>query len=261
MRKQILFIALLFLPLCAAWGQEEQYSSSSYDDENRYESSSSRRESKKSSSPVFTGFSGGMMIHAGYMFSDSPDKLFSNTGLGSEDYRKNLPKDGAAIGLGGALRIHLLDHIHLGAEGHVSTMPLMKTGSSIRTGWGGALCDYYFHVGKIRPMLGMTVGGGSMRRLYVPNNAAVVVPSGGDSTFYNASFTRTPFFLLDPYVGMEIGLSSHVALIIRIDYMLAFGRSTSDLVKGLAEDVKWSNFMTPSGPRLYVGLMFGKMKK
>ena len=248
MRKRILFIALLLLPLCLTAQEHEG-------------SESPRRE--KRSSPVFTGFSGGMMLHAGYMFSDSPDKIFSNTALGNPDYVKALPKDGACFGLGGALRLHLLDHIHLGAEGGVSTMPLMKTGSNIRTAWGGALCDYYFHLGTVRPMLGMTVGGGAMRRMYVPDTPAVAVPgqSGNDSTLYNASYVKTPFFMMDPYVGLEIGLNGHMALIIKIDYMLAFGRTSSDLVKGLADDVKWSNFMTPGGPRLYVGLMFGKLKK
>ena len=48
-----------------------------------------------------------------------------------------------------------------------------------------------------------------------------------------------------------------MAIMIRIDYMLPFGKSRS----GLAENVKWSNFMTPSGPRLYIGIMFGKLKK
>jgi hypothetical protein len=59
---------------------------------------------------------------------------------------------------------------------------------------------------------------------------------------------------------MEIGLTNHMALIIRIDYMLPFGRTSSSLTD-LKKDVSWGNFMTPSGPRLYVGLMFGKMKK
>ena len=133
-------------------------------------------------------------------------------------------------------------------------MPLMNTGSNIRTAWGGALCDFYSNWGKVRPMIGMTVGGGAMRRLYVPNAEVVVSP---DSTNYNASYTRTPFFFMDPYVGLEIGLGNHTALLIRIDYMLPFGTTDSNLTG----KVKWSNFMTPSGPRLYIGIMFGKLKK
>lgn len=217
--------------------------------------------SHKSASEIFTGFSGGMMLHAGYLFSDSPDKIFSNTGLGSEEYRKNLPRDGACIGLGGTLRVHLIDHIHLGAEGGVSTMPLMKTGSNVRTGWGGALCDFYTNWGKTSPMIGMAIGGGTMKRLYVPDDAPVVYGSGTDSTnYYNSSYIKTPFFYLDPYIGLEIGLNSHMAILIRIDYMLPFGRSSSSLTT-LGQDVKWSNFMTPSGPRLYVGIMFGRLKR
>jgi len=245
MRKQLFIIALLFLPLCLMAQEQE-------------DNAPARKEDKRSSTRIFTGFSGGMLLHAGYMFSDSPDKIFSSTGLGNPEYVKALPKDGACLGLGGALRMHLIDHIHLGAEGYVSTMPLMKTGSNVRTAWGGALCDYYFNLGNVRPMLGMTVGGGAMRRLYVPDKEAVSVPAGTtDSTYYNASYTRTPFFLMDPYVGVEIGLSSHMAIIVRIDYLLAFGTSKSSL----SQNVQWSNFMTPSGPRLYVGIMFGKLKR
>ena len=67
----------------------------------------------------------------------------------------------------------------------------------------------------------------------------------------------TPFFFIDPYVGFEINLGNHMALLIRIDYMLPFGTTSSKLT----ENVKWSNFRTPSGPRLYVGIMFGKLGK
>ena len=98
-----------------------------------------------------------------------------------------------------------------------------------------------------------------MKRLYVPDSDVITVPDGADSTNYNSSYVKTPFFFLDPYIGLEIGLNSHMALLIRIDYMLAFGRTNSSLTS-LGQDVKWSNFMTPSGPRLYVGIMFGKLK-
>ena len=73
------------------------------------------------------------MLHGGYLFADSPEKVFSNTGLGSTKYVAALPRDGFCYGLGGALRVHLLNHIHVGAEGFVSTMPLMKTGTIVYT--------------------------------------------------------------------------------------------------------------------------------
>ena len=195
------------------------------------------------------------MIHGGYLFADSPEKVFSNTGLGDYDYVKGLPKDGFCYGLGGTLRFHLINHIHIGAEGFVSTMPLMKTGSNVRIGWGGACIDFYANLGKVRPLIGGTIGGGTMMRLYVPDQEAGKGYANEDETKYNASYTRTPFFLLDPYVGMEVGLTNHMALLIRVDYMLPFGNMKTVLTEG----VTWNNYMDPSGPRLYVGIMFGEM--
>ena len=247
MKKSLIIIVLALLPL-GLMAQEQE------------EANTKQAKKERSSSGIFTGFSGGMMLHGGYLFSDSPDKVFSNTGLGSFDYVKGLPKSGFCYGLGGALRCHLINHIHLGAEGFVSTMPLMNTGSNVRTGWGGALCDLYGNWGKFRPLIGLTVGGGAMKRLYVPADTLGYVPVGsaaGDSTNYNASYVKTPFFFLDPYVGFEVGLGNHMALLIRIDYMLPFGTTQSKLT----ENVKWSNFMTPSGPRLYVGIMFGRLRR
>ena len=246
MRKQLLILVWALLPL-GLMAQEQ-------------EASDTPAKKTRSASGIFTGFSGGMMLHGGYLFADDPTKVFSNTGLGSYEYVKGLPKSGFCYGLGGALRVHLIDHIHLGAEGFVSTMPLMSTGSNVRTGWGGALCDFYTDWGKVRPMIGLTVGGGTMKRLFVPVDSLGYVPVGttaGDTTNYNASYTKTPFFFIDPYVGLEINLGSHMALLIRIDYMLPFGTTKSKLT----ENVKWSNFMTPSGPRLYVGVMFGRLKR
>lgn len=243
MKKQLFIIMCALLPLCLM-AQEQQSDAST---------------SKRHSSGIFTGFSGGMMVHAGYMFTDSPDKLFSNTGLGSYDYVKALPKDGASFGLGGTLRMHLINHIHLGAEGFVSTMPLMKTGSNVRTGWGGAMCDFYANWGKTRPLIGLTVGGGTMKRLYVPDANQVEHSTSSDTTIYNSSFVKTPFFFIDPYVGMEIDLGDHMALLIRIDYLLPFNIHNTGLAEA-GKEVKWDNFVTPSGPRLYVGIMFGRLK-
>jgi len=283
MKKQILIFVLVFLPLSLSAQEQEYYA---YDDTAAYsqpvtyvaqqeptqaqqvqqpqqvqqqQQSQEPQETQKQRKglDVFTGFSGGMMLHGGYLFSDDPRKVFSNSGLGDESYVKGLPHRGFTFGLGGALRAHLIDHIHLGAEGFVSTMPLMGTGSNIRTAWGGALCDFYTTWGKVRPMIGITVGGGAMKRLYVPDQAAETQYMTADSTFYNASYTKTPFFLLDPYIGLEIGLKGPAAILIRIDYMLPFGKTSSKLT----DSVKWSNFMTPSGPRLYIGVMFGKFNK
>lgn len=257
MKKNIAYVVLLLLSMCPM-AQAQEAETAAADEPSAPETKIIEKVRNKSK--IFTGFSGGMMLHIGYLFSDDPRKIFSNTGLGSDEYLQGLPKSGVCLGLGGTLRAHLINHIHLGAEGFVSTMPLMGTGSNVRTGWGGAMCDFYTQWGKVRPMIGITIGGGSMNRLYVPKqpeNTAYHADTEGH--YYNASYTKTPFFLLDPYVGLEVDLNSHMALLFRIDYMLPFGRSKSGLAD-LNQDIKWDNFLTPSGPRFYVGIMFGKLK-
>ena len=265
--KRIIIILLAVLPLCL-WAQrsrsrdtytpapDEQVQVTNEDSSDNIKSTkkaskSDEDKSKKSDKKIFTGFSGGMMIHGGYAFSKSPNELFRNGSLEGSKL-SDLPKDGFTFGLGGTLRLHLIDHIHIGGEGHMSFMPLMSSGSSIRTGWGGAMCDFYATLGIVRPLIGMTIGGGAMRRVYVPENAEQIT-KGDNGMVYNASYSKTPFFLLDPYVGLEIALGK-IAMLIRVDYMLPFGKDNDGLA---TPTVKWSNFVTPSGPRLYVGFLFG----
>ena len=231
-----------------AQSSRAEYGSSDKSDKN------SKNDKKKEHKKVFTGFSGGMMLHGGYAFSSTPDELFRNSSL-SETTIKDLPRDGFTLGLGGTLRLHLVDHIHLGGEGHVSMMPLMKSGTSIRSGWGGAMCDFYATLGIVRPLVGLSIGGGSIKRLYVPEDAEATV-TGDNKMVYNASYTKTPFFYLDPYVGLEI-LLGKISLYFRVDYMLPFGKSDEGLMK---TSMSWSNFITPSGPRVYIGCLFGHQK-
>ena len=261
--KKIIIIVLAILPLCLcaqrrsrdtytpAPGEQVQSAQSSQDESGDVNNSTKKSKSDKDGKKVFTGFSGGMMIHGGYAFSTSPNELFRNGSLEGSKLN-DLPKDGFTFGLGGTLRLHLIDHIHLGGEGHMSFMPLMSSGSSIRTGWGGAMCDFYATLGIVKPLIGMTIGGGAMRRVYVPEDAEQI-SKGANGMVYNASYSKTPFFLLDPYVGLEIALGK-VAMLIRVDYMLPFGKDNDGLA---TPTVKWSNFVTPSGPRLYVGFVFG----
>lgn len=275
MRIRILIIVFALLPLCLLaqrrsrdtytpapdeqTGQTEQasYDNSDYNyndnsnNSNNGNSCNNNNKANKEHKKIVTGFSGGMMIHGGYLFSKSPDELFRNGSLTGE-IATTLPRDGFTMGLGGTLRMHLVEHIHLGGEGHMSFMPLAASGTSIRTGWGGAMCDFYASLGNVRPLIGLVVGGGSTRRLYVPDEDSAPV-TDDDKMEYNASFTKTPFFLLDPYAGLEIAFEK-LALLIRVDYMLPFGKGN----KGLADtEVNWSNFLSPSGPRLYIGCLFG----
>ena len=205
---------------------------------------------------IFTGISGGLSIHGGYLFSQSPDQLFSNTGLGNLETYKTLKKDGFCYGFGAQLRIHFINHIHLGAEANLSTLPLMNSGSYVQQMWAGGFCDFYGGWGKTKPLVGLGVGGGKVKRLYVPDAAVVAEPTeeAGSSTNYNAAYTTTPFFYLDPYVGLETDFGL-LGLQFKIDYMLPFGNTSSNL----AQNVNWGNFLAPSGPRLHIALVFGKL--
>ncbi|MCQ2341652.1 MAG: hypothetical protein MJZ48_04290 [Paludibacteraceae bacterium] len=200
---------------------------------------------------ILTGFTGGMKFHLGYAFAQSPDELFRNGSLTDV----NLSSDGVTMGLGGELRLHFINHVHLGVEGGMSAMPL-KHGSSIRTGWGGVLCDFYGTLGKVQLCIGGVIGGGATNRLYVPETSVEV--QSDDATIYNASYTKTPYFMLDPYIGLEAALTKRMGLLIKVDYMLPFGKGDTGITKNT---VRWSNFLSPSGPRLYVGVMFGRHDK
>ncbi len=206
---------------------------------------------------VLTGYSGGMALHIGYAFATTPAEMFRNWSLEGKEFIQSLPKDGVTLGLGGQLRLHLFDHMHVGGEGYVSTMPLAGE-SSIRTGWGGGFVDGYITAGRIRPLLGLGMGGGKVSRLFVPTSLKETL-DWEDNIAANASFTKTSFFYIDPYVGLEIllGPTKNKSLYLKLDYLLPFGSEKGDVADA---NKAWSNFITPSGPRLYVGIMFGKQK-
>lgn len=222
-------------------------------------SSQTPEKAEKSKRKVFTGFSGGMLLHMGYGFSENPSELFRNETLKKENL-KNLPKNGIFLGIGGQLRIHLFNHMRIGGEGYVSTMPLKKVGN-VRSGWGGLTVDGYTTWGKVKPFIGAGIGGGAMYRTYVNHLVnASNTEDENDNIVYNASVTKTPFFYLDPQLGLEFGLTKRINLIVRLDYMLPFsakGEGIRDQLTNVGEQMKdWKGLMTPTGPRLYVGFMF-----
>lgn len=192
---------------------------------------------------VYQGFSGGMMVHLGYLY-------------GSND-KAPVTMNGGTMGIGGAARVHLWNHLRIGGEGFVSTLPAwmssvqtpsqapdmpantphtLQPGSYVRNGWGGILADAYWQCGKVFPFLGATVGGGAQRALYIAE---------GSQTDWQEEprvlFHRQTYFMLDPFVGMEIAVSAHMHLTLRADYVLPIQRT---------------GLLAPHGPRIYIGMMF-----
>lgn len=186
---------------------------------------------------VYQGFSGGMMAHAGYLFGVDKNAPSTSTGL-------LCSPQGASFGLGGSLRVNLWKHLRVGGEGFVATMNssttnmknILKDGSYIRTGWGGAIIDACWRQQNVWPYIGASFGGGARRALYILD---------GDQEDWapeaNAVFHKQSFFYVLPYVGMDWCLTHKVHMTFRLDWMIAFHKS---------------EILQPSGPRILVGFMF-----
>ena len=191
----------------------------------------------ESSVKVYQGFSGGMMAHGGYLFGVNTEAPKMIDGVVCSP-------QGGTFGLGGALRVHLWNHLRIGGEGFVSTMNsgttnmkhVLKEGSYIRTGFGGVAVDACWRKEKVWPYVGGSIGGGAMRSLYVLEG------SQDDWVAEEAAYLhKTPFMYVNPYVGMDWCMTKKVHMTFRIDWMVALHKG--DVVK-------------PTGPRLLVGFMF-----
>lgn len=189
------------------------------------------------STRVYQGFSGGMMLHTGYLFGQEKHAPRDAEGV-------LCSPEGATFGIGGALRVHLWKHLRVGGEGFVSTMnsqlstcrSRLQPGSYVRSGWGGVLADACWRGEHVWTYVGGTLGGGVMRSFYLLE--------GSEHDWQEedrAVFHRQPFFMLDPYVGLDWCMTPKVHLTFRLDWLLALHER---------------DLLLPTGPRLYVGFMF-----
>ena len=186
---------------------------------------------------VYQGFSGGMMLHTGYLFGKDANAPIASDG------RSTSPQ-GALFGIGGALRVHLWKYLRTGFEGFVSTMPsqmtdchnLLQPGSYVRVGCGGVLADCCWRMDKAWPYIGGVIGGGSMKGLYILEGDQKSWSQDENSTFHKQSF-----FYVTPYVGCDYCLTRKVHITFRLDWMLAIHKN---------------ELVMPTGPRLYFGFMF-----
>lgn len=191
---------------------------------------------KSDSIAIFQGYSGGMMLHGGYLFGRNPAAVLPSG--------ESISPQGLTYGIGGSLRVNLLNHLRVGCEGFVSTMnsgvtdqrDFLQTGSYLRTGWGGLLADACWRMEKIWPFIGGSVGGGAMRSLSVTEGSeADWMPEE------TAVLHKQGFMYVNPYVGVDWCLTQRIHLTFRADWMLAFAHNQLQM---------------PTGPRFYVGFMF-----
>ena len=186
---------------------------------------------------VYQGFSGGMMLHTGYFFG-------TDNAAPADASGRSYSTQGAPIGIGGALRVHLWKLLRVGFEGSVSTLHSglsdqrnrLQPGSYTRIGCGGVNAEACWRKEKVWPYIGAALGGGAMRSLYIVDG------NQNDWTKENETYYhKQSFFYVTPYVGCDWCATKKLHLTFRLDWMLAFHHDTLAM---------------PTGPRLYFGLMF-----
>lgn len=205
---------------------------------------------------IFTGFSVGVSGNLGYAFAKSPQDLYRDIRFPTSD-TESFQIGSITLGAGLQGRIHLIDHLHVGAEGYISTMPMRRSENNIRHGYAGALIDGYLTLGKVVLCVGTGLGGGRVKRSYVlPKDEWDSAPIGPNGIRYNAYYQATPFFYLDPYLGLEVHFNKLMGMNIRVDYMLPFNATN----KGFGESITWSGLISPTGPRLHLGFLIGALE-
>lgn len=171
------------------------------------------------------GFSGGMMVHTGYLAGgDNPFEIS--------------PK-GATFGIGGVAKLHLSNHFRAGFEGYFSNMgidqELAQDGSFNKVFWTGILGDFYWKAGKFLPYAGVTLGGGMETAYFMTGDKHDWIPET------SAVFNKMPFFAIDPFIGTEYAVGEALNLTLKVDWLL-----------GINSD----GLNRPMGPRLYFGFIF-----
>ena len=193
---------------------------------------SDSKDSPRKSPLAFSGYSGGMMVHSGYVSAGNVTFTPPNGGVPTTTRINGMP-----LGIGGALKIHFGKHLRIGTEGYSSNLKYGKHGSYEHVGWGGLLVDGIFPLGRWFPFAGLTIGGGGVK------NVTAFQDTTGDFTLDDGttSYRKYAFMAIAPFVGIEYALTSRIHLVLKADWLLDATSRQSDFV---------------SGPRLYVGFMF-----
>lgn len=183
----------------------------------------------------FRGFSGGMTIHSGYL-SAGRINIVSADGLSSYSHDVN----GAPLGLGGSMRVHFGNHLRVGGEGYGTTLKYGGNGSFLRVSWGGVLVDGIWRTGRFSPFAGVTFGGGSLKNVTLFERAKTDMKAEEQ-----ASYRRYGFMAAVPFAGVEFHATEKIALVLKTDWMFNVTNPQPDF---------------PSGPRIYFGISFYRLK-
>lgn len=189
---------------------------------------------KQQSKMKFSGYSGGMMVHSGYVWG-------SNLVFPVPGTVHRIAVKGAPLGIGGTIKVGFGEHLRVGGEGFVSTLNYGRHGSYSSTGWGGVLAECLWTSGRWSWFVGGTVGGGGVKNLTMLEEIPLDMrPEAG-----SISYRHFGFMAVAPYIGMEFALTPRIHLCTKIDWMLNMTNPQPDFA---------------SGPRIYLGFMFSHSK-
>lgn len=182
----------------------------------------------------YRGFSGGMMVHTGYLKSNSFD-LQTIQG----NYITSSKVEGMPFGIGGAARLHFGKHLRVGGEGYVSNLRYGVQGTTSSLSWGGVLADCVWPLGRWWPFAGVLVGGGAVEHVILQAE-----PAPDFVAESNAAYREYTFMALAPMVGIEYAMSEKIHLTFKMDYVINLSNPQADF---------------PSGPRFFLGFMFYRL--
>jgi hypothetical protein len=185
----------------------------------------------------YQGFSGGMMLHTGYL--KSGDFQIAE----DDDILSNHQVKGAPFGIGGTIKFHfgtVSDQFRIGMEGYRSSISYEEKGSYQVTGWGGLTFDYVRVGGKVKPFIGVNVGGGGNRNHTVLDYFYL---SGTQDKLM--IYHKYAFVAVTPYIGMEIAITQKLSFIAKADWLFNISNPQPDFA---------------SGPRLFLGIIFSRLK-
>lgn len=188
--------------------------------------------SSTTSKSLYKGYIGGVMVHLGYA---SGGELLPN------GYIDPISINGMTMGIGGRMMFALGDHLRVGGEGYVSSMSYGEN-REVSLAWGGLSAETVLRLGdKSYLLFGATLGGGSYT-----NQCSLTAPTN-DNTAHPTVWQSSALILAVPFVAMEYASGSSLRGIVKLDWVTApfAGSSRGDF---------------SSGPRLYIGVMFSKLK-
>lgn len=178
----------------------------------------------------YNGYSGGMMLHTGYVFGGVSTPQHAGTVVATEKMQ------GLPMGIGGAIRLNFGKYLRVGTEGYSTTLYYGQKGSYATIGWGGLLADCAFTKDRHTFFVGANVGGGAFR------NLTLTEPMHHDwEVENNVSYRKYAFMAVTPFVGYEWAMTQKIHLALKLDYLLNVSNPQPDFI---------------TGPRLYIGFMF-----